>query len=85
VVGVSYGGVRGLEIAARVRIHSTIKPGSIRGRTRVRHSEARRGVCIPLSIHAGLSLLWHPKIRSQTLDGGSTVKVIHRLGRGVLH
>jgi hypothetical protein len=40
-------------------------------------------VCVPLSIHAGRSLLWHPMIRSQTLDCGSAVEVIHRLGRGV--
>jgi hypothetical protein len=55
------------------------------GRARVWHSKARCGVCIPLSIHAGHSLLWHPKIMSQTLDGGSAVKVIHRLDRGVWH
>jgi hypothetical protein len=84
-VGVSYGGVRGLEIAARVRICSTIKPRGIRGQTRVWHSEARHGVCVPLPIHAGCSLLWRPKIRIRALNGGSVVKVIHRLGRGVWH
>jgi hypothetical protein len=40
---------------------------------------------IPLPIHAGHSLLWNPKIRSRILNGGSTVEVIHWLGRGVRH
>jgi hypothetical protein len=74
-----------MEIAAKVRVCSTIKPGGIGGRTRVWYSKARCGVCIPLPIHAGHSLLWHPKIRNQTLDGGSAVEVIHQLGRGVWH
>jgi hypothetical protein len=74
-----------MEIAAKVRVCSTIKPGGIGGRTRVWYSKARCGVCIPLLIHAGHSLLWHPKIRNQTLDGGSAVEVIHQLGRGVWH
>jgi hypothetical protein len=85
VVGVSYGGVRGLEVAARVRVCLTIKPGGIGGQTRVWYSKARCSVCVPLPIHAGHSLLWHPKIRNRTLDGGSTVEVIRRLGRGVRH
>jgi hypothetical protein len=63
-VSVRYGGAHGLEIAARVWVCPTIKPGGIRSQTRVWHSKARSGVCIPLPIHAGRSLLWHPKIRS---------------------
>jgi hypothetical protein len=63
----------------------TIKPGGIGGRTRVWYSKGRCGVRVRLPIHAGRSLLWHPKIRSRTLDGGSTVEVIHRLDRGVRH
>jgi hypothetical protein len=73
-----------MEIAARVRVCSTITPGGIRGQTMVWHSKARCDVCIPLPIHAGHSLLWHPKIRSQTLDGDLAMKVIHWLGRVVL-
>jgi hypothetical protein len=72
-----------LEVATRVRVCSTIKPGGIGGRTRVWYSKARCGVRVPLPIHAVHSFLWHPKIRSQTLDGGSAVEVIHRLGRGI--
>jgi hypothetical protein len=79
-----------MEVAARVRVRSTIKPGGIGGRTRVWYSKARRGVHVPLPIHDGRSLLWHPKIRSQTLDGGSVVEVVHlavevvhQLDRGV--
>jgi hypothetical protein len=44
-VGVSYGGVHGLEVAARVRVCSTIKLGGIRGRTRIWYSKTRCGVC----------------------------------------
>jgi hypothetical protein len=29
--------------------------------------------------------LWHPKIRSQTFNGGSAMKVIHLLGGGIWH
>jgi hypothetical protein len=75
----------GHEAAARVRVCPTVKPEGLRGRTRVWYSKARYGVCIPLPIHAGRSLLWHPMIRSRTLDGGWALKVIHRLGRGVWH
>jgi hypothetical protein len=35
-------------------------------------------VGVPLPEYAGRS-------RSRTLDGGSAVKVVHRLGRGVKH
>jgi hypothetical protein len=42
-------------------------------------------VSVPLLEHAGHSLLRHPKSRSQTLDGGSVVKVVHWLGKGVRH
>jgi hypothetical protein len=83
VLGVSYGVVRGLEVPARVRVCSTIKPGGVGGRTRVWYSKARCGVRVPLPIHADRNLLWHPKIRSRTLDGGLAVEVIHQLGRGV--
>jgi hypothetical protein len=72
-----------LEVASRVRVCSTIKPGDIGGRTRVWYSKARCGVHVPLPVHAGHSLLWHPKIRSRTLDDGSAMEVIHRLGKGV--
>jgi hypothetical protein len=72
-----------MEIATRVTVHSSIKAGGIRGQTRVLYTKARRGVRIPLPIHAGRSLLWHPKIRSRTLDGGFAMEVIHRLGREV--
>jgi hypothetical protein len=76
---VSYGGVQGLEIAARVRVRSTIKPEGIRGRTRVWYSKVRHGVCIPLPIHAGRSLLWHLKIRSRTwFSCGSDSSVVQR-------
>jgi hypothetical protein len=34
-VGVSYSGVHGLEVAARVRVRLTIKFGGIGGRTRI--------------------------------------------------
>jgi hypothetical protein len=74
-----------MEVAARVRICSTIKPGGIGGRTRVWYSKARCGVHVPLPIHIGHSLLWYPKIRSRTLDSGLTMEVIHRLGIGVWH
>jgi hypothetical protein len=47
-VSVRYGGAHGLEIAARVWVCPTIKPGGIRSQTRVWHSKARSGVCIPL-------------------------------------
>jgi hypothetical protein len=72
-----------MEIATRFRVCLTIKPRGTRGRTRVCHGEARHDVCIPLPIHAGHSMLWHSKIKSRSLDGGSAVKVIHRLDRGV--
>jgi hypothetical protein len=85
VVGVSYGGVQGLEVVARVRVCSTIKPGGIGGPTRIWYSKGRCSVRVPLSIHASRSLLWHPKISSRTLDGGLTMEVVHRLGRGVWH
>jgi hypothetical protein len=41
---------------------------------------ARCGLCIPLPKHVGRSLLWHPKSRSRTLDGGSAVEAVHQLG-----
>jgi hypothetical protein len=40
-------------------------------------------VRVPLSEHVGCSLLQHPISKSRTLDGGSTVKMVHQLGRGV--
>jgi hypothetical protein len=39
-------------------------------------------VCVPLPEHAGRSLLWHPTNRSQTINGSSVVKVVHRLADG---
>jgi hypothetical protein len=42
-------------------------------------------VRVPLLEHVGHSLLWHPKSRSRTLDGGSAVKVVHQLSQGVRH
>jgi hypothetical protein len=74
-----------MEIAAIVRVCLTIKPRGAGGRAWVWHSKARCGVCIPLPIHAGRGFLWHPKIRSRTLNGGSAVKVVHWLGRRVWH
>jgi hypothetical protein len=85
MVGVSYDSVRGLVVAVRVCIRPTVIPGGIWGPTRVWHSEARRGVCVPLPKCADHSLLRNPKSRSRTLDGGSAVKVVHRLGRRVWH
>jgi hypothetical protein len=76
-VGVSYGGVRCLKVAARVRVCSTIKPRGIGARTRVWYSKARCSVRVPLPTYTGCSLLWHPKIRSRTLDGGLAVEVVH--------
>jgi hypothetical protein len=43
------------------------------------------GLRIPLPEHAGRSLLWHPKSRSRTLNGGSAMEVVHQLDRGVWH
>jgi hypothetical protein len=74
-----------LVVAVRVRLCPTIIPGGIWGRTRVWYRKARRGVRVPLPEHVGHSLLWHPKRRSRTLDGGSVVKVVHWLGRGIWH
>jgi hypothetical protein len=72
-------------VAIRVKVCSAIIPGGIWGRIRVWHRKSRRGVHVTLPKYDGHSLLWHPKSRSQTLDGGSAVKVVHRLGRGVRH
>jgi hypothetical protein len=72
-----------LVVVVRVRVCSTVIPGGIWGRSMVWYRKARHGVCVPLPEHAGRSLLQHPKSRSQILDGGSAVKVVHRLGRGV--
>jgi hypothetical protein len=85
VVGVRYDSVRGLVVAVRVRVCLTIIPVGICGQTRIWHRKVRCSVCIPLAEHVGHSLLWHPKSRSRALDGGSAVKVVHRLGRGVRH
>jgi hypothetical protein len=74
-----------LVVIVRVRIYLVVIPGSIWGRTKVLHRKARRDMRVPLSEHAGHSLLRHPKSMSQTLDGGSDVKVVHRLSRGVRH
>jgi hypothetical protein len=79
-VGVSYGGVRGLVVVIRVCVCPAIIPGGIWSQTRVRHRKARCGVCVPLPKNIGHSLLRYPKSRSQTIDGGSAVKVVHRLG-----
>jgi hypothetical protein len=70
-------------VVVRVRVCPAITPRGIWGRTRVWHRKSRRGVCVPLPEHASCSLLRRPKSKSQTLDGGSAVKVVHRLGRGV--
>jgi hypothetical protein len=72
-------------VAVRVRVCPAIISGSIWGRTRVWHRKARHGVRVPLPEHADHSLLRHPKSRSQTLDGGLAMKVVHRLDRGVMH
>jgi hypothetical protein len=72
-------------VAVRVRVCPAIIPRGICGWTKVWHKKARCSVYVPLSEHAGRSLLQHPKSRSRTLDGGSVVKVVHRLGRGVRH
>jgi hypothetical protein len=85
VVGVSYGDVRGLVVAIRVRVCLAVIPRGIWDRTRVWHTKAWCGVCVPLPEHAGHSLLRHPKSRSRTLHGDLAVKVVHRLGRGVRH
>jgi hypothetical protein len=85
MVGVSYGGVQGIVAAGRIRVCSTIIPESIWDRIRVWYSKDRRDVCIPLLKHTGRSLLWHPKSGSRTLDGGSDVKVVHQMDRGVWH
>jgi hypothetical protein len=60
-------------------------PEGIWGRNRAWHRKARRGVCVPLPEHADRSLLQHPESRSRTLNGGSAVKVVHRLDRWVRH
>jgi hypothetical protein len=72
-------------VALRVRVCPMVIPKSIWGRTRIWHRKIRRGMRIPLPKHTGRSLLQHPKSKSRTLDGGSAVKVVHRLGRGVRH
>jgi hypothetical protein len=84
-VDVSYGGVRGLVVIIRVCICLAIVPRGIWGRTRVWHRKARCSVHVPMSEYAGHSLLRHPKSRSQILDGGSSVKVVHQLGWWVCH
>jgi hypothetical protein len=82
---VGYGSVRGLVVAVRVSVCSTVISGGIWGWTRVWYVKARCGFRIPLPKHAGRCLLWHPKISIWTLDGGLAVKVVHRLSRGVRH
>jgi hypothetical protein len=84
-VGVSYDGVHGLIVVVRVRICSTIIPRGIWGRIRVWHRKARHNVRVPLPKYVGHSFLWYPKSMSRILDGGSVVKVVHQLGRGVRH
>jgi hypothetical protein len=63
-VGVSYNSVWGLIVSIRIRVHSTVIPGGIGGRTRVWIGKGRCVVCLPLAIHADCSLLWHPNIMS---------------------
>jgi hypothetical protein len=82
-VDVGYGSIRGLEFTVRIRVCPTVIPGCIWGRNRIWHRKARRGVCIPLPEHTGRSLLRYPKSRNRALDGGSVVKMVHQLGRGV--
>jgi hypothetical protein len=72
-------------VTVRVRICPVVIPKSIWGQTRVWHRKARRGVRVPFPEYAGCSLLWHPKSMSRPLNGGSVVKVVHQLGRGVRH
>jgi hypothetical protein len=79
-VGVSYNGVRGLVVAVRACVCSTIIPKGIWGRTRVWHRKTMRGMGGPLPEHVGHSLLRPPKCRSRTLDGCLVVKVVHWLG-----
>jgi hypothetical protein len=50
------------------------------GQTRVCHKKSRCGVCVPLSEHAGCSLLQHPTDRSRNINGSSAIKVVGRLG-----
>jgi hypothetical protein len=80
VVDISYGGIRGLVVAASVHICSDISPGGVWSRGKVWHRKAMHCLHIPLPEHVGRSLLRHPKKRSGTLDGGTAVKVVHWLG-----
>jgi hypothetical protein len=63
VVGVSYGEVQDLIITVSIRVCSAIAPEGVWGQTKVWHGEVRHGLRIPLSEHAGRSLLWHTKSR----------------------
>jgi hypothetical protein len=83
VVGVSYGGIRGLVVAASMRVSSAITPWVYGGQGEVWHRKTRCGLHIPLPKYAGHSLLRYPKSRSRNLDGGSAVEVVHQLGRWV--
>jgi hypothetical protein len=83
-VGVSYGGVRSLVVVVRVRVCPALYL-EVYGAEPGFGIEKLGAVCVPLPKHAGRSLLRHPKIRSQNLDGGSAVKVVHQLGRAVRH
>jgi hypothetical protein len=68
-----------------VHVCPAIAPGGVWGRIEVWHRKARCGLRIPLPEHTGHSLLWHPKSRSRTINGGSTVNVVHQLDSLVWH
>jgi hypothetical protein len=67
------------------QVCSVVAPGGVWGQSKVWYRKAWRGLLIPLPEHAGHSLLRDSKSRSRTLDDGSAVKVVHRLGRWVWH
>jgi hypothetical protein len=84
VVGVRYGGIRGLVVVIGVCMCLAITPGVYGAEPRL-DIEKLGAVCVPLPEHVAHSLLRHSKSRSRTINGGSVVKVVHWLGRGVWH
>jgi hypothetical protein len=54
-------------VIVRVRICPAIIPGSIWGQTRVWPRKAKCDVRVPLSEHAGYSLLRHQKVGAEPL------------------
>jgi hypothetical protein len=77
-IGVSYGGVRGLVVALGFAYARPLYLG-VYGAELEFDIENLDVVCVPLAEHAGCSFLRHPKSGSRTFDGGSAVKVVHRL------